>query len=300
MIVTKCSATTCDINNSSIISTIVCYRYITGGGGGHVIEAPNGDDLAQRANLQFTGNVSVTDDSTNNRTVVNVTGGGGTFGNYQFRSVDAGITPGAQVGLAVTGSNVTIDASANIVHAVPFPAGLVDRTDYFFRVTGAVTGLAVGDDLAEFRENAFAGADIWFNIRPIVDGVAGDAVDFTTGGTFTDFGYTAFVEEAGTELQLLDTAPDPDANIFTVRADEVVDFTSTPTVNQGLLASDEEVRQVFDRLEYEIEHIDPFTPLPHEDGYVYTADSGVTGIQPENTLTGNACLLYTSPSPRDS
>ena len=118
------------------------------GGGGHVIQDADGNDLTQRTNLQFTGDVSVTDDSANNRTVVNVTGGGGTFGNYQFRSVDAGLIPGAQVGDAITGASVTIDASADILHATTFPAGLVDRTSYYFRVTGAVTGLAAGDYLS--------------------------------------------------------------------------------------------------------------------------------------------------------
>ena len=107
-------------------SSTLSVRLDGSGQGGHVIEAPNGDDLAQRANLQFTGNVSVTDDSANNRTVVNVTGGGGTFGNYQFRSVDAGLIPGAQVGNAITGASVTIDASADILHATTFPAGELD------------------------------------------------------------------------------------------------------------------------------------------------------------------------------
>ena len=223
--------------------------------------------------------------------VLDNAGGGGTFGNFEFNAPTTGIAAGAQVGNAVTNASVTIDASANIIHAVPFPAGLVDRTDYVFRVTAAVTGLPLGDYLAQYREAALSGADIWFNFRPLVNGIAGTPLDFTTGGTFTGFGYTAFEEGLAQDiLQLLNNGDDPASTVFEVNANNGVDFTVTPSVNDGLLASDEEVRQVFDRLEYEIEHIDPFTPLPHEDGYVYTADSGVTGI----------CLLYTSPSPRDS
>ena len=50
----------------------------------------------------------------------------------------------------------------------------------------------------------------------------------------------------------------------------------------------DELNNIVSRLENEIENLDPFAHLPHEDGYTYTADSGVAGIQPENTLTGNA------------
>lgn len=48
-----------------------------GSGGGHTIIDPNGTPMAQESGLQFTGNVTVTDDNVNGVTVVNVTGGGG-------------------------------------------------------------------------------------------------------------------------------------------------------------------------------------------------------------------------------
>ena len=48
-----------------------------GGGGGHTIIDPNGSDMAQRAGLQFTGSCSVSDDAVNDKTVVNISGGGG-------------------------------------------------------------------------------------------------------------------------------------------------------------------------------------------------------------------------------
>ena len=48
-----------------------------GGGGGHTIIDPNGSDMAQRAGLQFTGSCSVTDDAVNDKTIVNISGGGG-------------------------------------------------------------------------------------------------------------------------------------------------------------------------------------------------------------------------------
>lgn len=52
-----------------------------GGGGGHTIIDPNGSDMAQRAGLQFTGSCSVTDDAVNDKTIVNISGGGGSV-NY--------------------------------------------------------------------------------------------------------------------------------------------------------------------------------------------------------------------------
>ena len=50
-------------------------------GSKHVIEAPDGVDMPARGFLQFTGNVGVSDDSVNNRTVVNVPASSGTGGN---------------------------------------------------------------------------------------------------------------------------------------------------------------------------------------------------------------------------
>lgn len=50
-------------------------KYVGGGGsGGHTIIDPLGQDMPQRTGLQFIG-ASVTDDSANNKTVVNITGG---------------------------------------------------------------------------------------------------------------------------------------------------------------------------------------------------------------------------------
>ena len=48
-----------------------------GGGGGHTIVDENGSDMPAESKLQFTGNVSVSDDNVNGATVVDVLGGGG-------------------------------------------------------------------------------------------------------------------------------------------------------------------------------------------------------------------------------
>lgn len=46
-----------------------------GGGGGHTIYDENGSAMTQRAGLEFTGSVSVSDDSVNDKTIVDVKGG---------------------------------------------------------------------------------------------------------------------------------------------------------------------------------------------------------------------------------
>lgn len=48
-----------------------------GGSGGHTIIDENGSTMPTETALQFTGNVSVTDDNVNGRTVVDILGGGG-------------------------------------------------------------------------------------------------------------------------------------------------------------------------------------------------------------------------------
>lgn len=48
-----------------------------GGSGGHTIVDENGSDMPAESKLQFTGNVSVSDDNVNGATVVDVLGGGG-------------------------------------------------------------------------------------------------------------------------------------------------------------------------------------------------------------------------------
>ena len=47
-----------------------------GGSGGHTIIDENGQSMTQRTGLEFTGNVQVTDDSVNNKTIVEIVGDG--------------------------------------------------------------------------------------------------------------------------------------------------------------------------------------------------------------------------------
>lgn len=47
-----------------------------GGSGGHTIIDENGQSMTQRTGLEFTGNVQVTDDSVNDKTIIDILGGG--------------------------------------------------------------------------------------------------------------------------------------------------------------------------------------------------------------------------------
>ena len=53
-----------------------------GGSGGHTIIDENGQTMPTESKLQFTGNVSVTDDNVNGATVVDVSGGGNVYGAF--------------------------------------------------------------------------------------------------------------------------------------------------------------------------------------------------------------------------
>lgn len=75
-----------------------------GGSGGHTIEDSTGADMTARANLQFVG-ATVTDDSTNDRTVVTISGGGG---GEEATSADVQDVKGIIDGI----SNISFDCAA--------------------------------------------------------------------------------------------------------------------------------------------------------------------------------------------
>ena len=74
-----------DWDSSDWTETLVMDEVEQGGGGtgGHIIIDENGNSMSARAGLQFVGGANVSDDSTNNRTIVDISGGGGGFGLVQ-------------------------------------------------------------------------------------------------------------------------------------------------------------------------------------------------------------------------
>ena len=77
---------------------------------GHVIEDESGTDMTQRTNLQFTGNVNVSDDNANNRTVIEILGG--SSGGHVI-SDKSGTDMTQRNGLQFAGYLETTDDSAN-------------------------------------------------------------------------------------------------------------------------------------------------------------------------------------------
>ena len=76
----KCIGTTTGTFDSTKWTSVVVTDEMGQGGGGtggHTIIDENGNSMTARAGLQFVGGVNVSDDATNNKTIVNVPSGGG-------------------------------------------------------------------------------------------------------------------------------------------------------------------------------------------------------------------------------
>lgn len=81
-----------------------------GGSGGHTIVDPNGSDMPAEGKLQFTGNVNVTDDSVNGKTVVDIPASSGSGHTIIDQN---GVSMTQRSGLQIIGANVTDDAVNN-------------------------------------------------------------------------------------------------------------------------------------------------------------------------------------------
>ena len=82
----KCIGTTTGtFDSTKWTSVVVTDEMGSGGGGGtggHTIIDENGNSMTARAGLQFTGGANVSDDSTNNKTIVDVASAGGIDGVF--------------------------------------------------------------------------------------------------------------------------------------------------------------------------------------------------------------------------
>ena len=81
-----------------------------GGSGGHTIIDPSGTDMPSETGLQFTGNVTVTDDSVNGKTIVDIPAGSGS-GHTIINPSGTSMTQ--RSGLKFTGSVTVTDDSVN-------------------------------------------------------------------------------------------------------------------------------------------------------------------------------------------
>lgn len=81
----KCTAsTTGSFDNTKWTSVVVTDEMGSGGGGtgGHTIIDENGNSMTARAGLQFVGGANVSDDSINNKTIVDLASAGGIDGGF--------------------------------------------------------------------------------------------------------------------------------------------------------------------------------------------------------------------------
>ena len=81
----KCTAsTTGSFDDTKWTTVVVTDEMGSGGGGtgGHTIIDENGNSMTARAGLQFVGGANVTDDSTNNKTIVDIASAGGIDGVF--------------------------------------------------------------------------------------------------------------------------------------------------------------------------------------------------------------------------
>ena len=77
--------------NNPSASNVFATIADVGVGSGHTIQDPAGTPVPDQPNMQFTGDVTVTDDSGNNRTVVNVTAGAGSGEANTASNIGTGI-----------------------------------------------------------------------------------------------------------------------------------------------------------------------------------------------------------------
>jgi len=79
---------------------------------GHDIVNPSGTTMTTRSKMKFMGNVSVSDDSANDQTVINVTGGGGGGGGHTIQN-PSGSSMTQRTNLQFTGTGVTVTDDAS-------------------------------------------------------------------------------------------------------------------------------------------------------------------------------------------
>ena len=133
-----------------------------GGSGGHTIIDPNGNSLPQESGLQFTGGVTVTDDSVNGKTVVNISGGGGNvYGAFidPNRSLTSSIafSNGTPINYTATEDCIVeiYNDSANVLEY------RVDGLAMYFLASGSYTlplPLKKGQTLTSVSANSYSGA----------------------------------------------------------------------------------------------------------------------------------------------
>ena len=133
-----------------------------GGSGGHTIVNENGTDMPAEGKLQFTGNVSVTDDNVNGKTVVDILGGGGNvYGAFidPSRSLTSSIafSNGTPINYTAT-EDCIVEIYNDSANALEY---CVDSLAVYFLASGSYTlplPLKKGQTLTSVSANSYSGA----------------------------------------------------------------------------------------------------------------------------------------------
>ncbi len=144
------------------------------GSGGHTIVNPSGSDMPTEGKLQFTGGVTVTDDSVNGKTVVDISGGGGNvYGAFidPSRSLTSSIafSKGTPINYTATEDCIVeiYNDSANTLEYC------VDGLAVYFLATGSYTlplPLKKGQTLTSVSANNYSGA---YHVYGLTQGTSG-------------------------------------------------------------------------------------------------------------------------------
>lgn len=133
-----------------------------GGSGGHTIVNPSGSDMPAEGKLQFTGGVTVTDDSVNGKTVVDISGGGGNvYGAFidPTRSLTSSIafSNGTPINYTAT-EDCIVEIYNDSANALEY---CVDGLAVYFLASGSYTmplPLKKGQTLTSVSANSYSGA----------------------------------------------------------------------------------------------------------------------------------------------
>lgn len=136
----KCIGTTTGtFDSTKWTSVVVTDEMGSGGGGGtggHTIIDENGNSMTARAGLQFVGGVRVTDDNTNNKTIVEVLSGGS--GNGYKEEIIFNTPTDVGSGLTVNFSNPYTDYDFIYIDFIPSSSGLTEFNSCILKPTSDI------------------------------------------------------------------------------------------------------------------------------------------------------------------
>lgn len=179
-------------------------NYLGGGGsGGHTIIDPNGTDMPSETGLQFTGNVNVTDDSVNGKTIVDIPAGSGSGHTIINPS---GTSMAQRSGLKFIGSVTVTDDSVNNETIVNVSGGGGVNYSTTEQVIGTwIDGKPLYQITADFGTEITVNANTWANTTiPATDKKAIISA-VGTSGTGTCWNFISANCDSGSYVQVYHT-----------------------------------------------------------------------------------------------